>query len=542
MVMTAAEAFRKYAVDGVSGSGPHQPSKDDIRRWGEMLESMLNTVGLGYETAAQINADLSQDANSLALVYGDSTAANNGLYRKIGVAGSGSWSRVGDLVGDIVPLTVTGGTGNAITATAPETPQLPSRKLYTLIPTANNTTATTIAVNGGAAVPIKTAFGSALPSGSLLSGVQHLLSFNVDHYRLIIGVPVDVSGIQADVIAKRDEAVAAAASATSAAALLANQTAQYDTVTLATAATIGAGVNAVRVSGQSTVGDGGDGLYKRVGADPGAVTKFQSANGVWFQFVVGSSNVVKPITGLIISNNVTTPNTKIDISPGSAQMANDATVGVLASGWSKTTGAFVAGNNNGALDTGAVAANKGYWLYMIRNPTTLAIDFLLSLSGTAPTMPGGFTQKRRLRPIFTDGSGNIRPCVWYASGYVEIKVTGPTVAANRALLNASLLDLSPFGVPLGVKVKVKLLVTATNAVDGGNPAFYGFITDPDLGAPSNVGQATFYKPAGLFFATVVEVWTDTSARVYTWSTSTNDVDNTVSLIWQGLSDPLDPFA
>lgn len=547
MALSGAQVFRDYDVDQVPASGRHAVNKREVRDWATALEGLLNQVGLGYATLALLNADLSRAANTLALVYADSTAANNGTYQKTGAAGSGSWSRIGDLPADIVPMTVTGGTGNAIVATAPQTPTLPAQKLYVMVPTANNTGSVTVALNGGAATAIKSALGANLVSGNLLANSPVLMMYSIDHYRLLISSNVDASGVLADTQAAAASASASASAAATSAAALANQTQQYDTVSLAAAATIGAGVNAVRVSGQSTVGDGGDGLYKRVGSDPGAVTKFQSANGVWFQFVAGSSNLVKPITGLLLSNNVSTPNTKIDISPGSAQMANDAVVGVLTSGWSKTVSAWTAGNNNGMLDTGAIAANKGYWIWMIRNPSTLAIDFVCGLAGAGPDTTliaaAGFTQKRRLRcGFFTDGSSNIRPCIWRSDGSVEIKTTGPTVASNRALLNASLLDLSPFGVPLGVKVKVKLLVTATNAVDGGNPAFYGFITDADLGAPSNVGQATFYKPVGLFFGTVVEVWTDTSARVYTWSTSTNDVDNTVSIIFQGLTDPLDPFA
>jgi hypothetical protein len=55
--------------------------------------------------------------------------------------------------------------------------------------------------------------------------------------------------------------------------------------------------------------------------------------------------------------------------------------------------------NARAADTGSIADN--YWfVFVIRNPTTGACDVLFSLSLTSPTMPSGFTQKRRIGTIY----------------------------------------------------------------------------------------------------------------------------------------------
>lgn len=208
------DIFRKYQIPGVPASGPHQPNKDEIVQWTDWLESLLSTGGASvvYATLAALNADLAHPANSGAFVYNDTTGANNGLYRKLGVSGAGSWTRVGDLPTSVVPLTVTGGTANAIVATATESPTLPGAKLYLLTPTANNTGATTIDVNGGGAIPIKNAVGSNLAAGSLIAGSQVLMAWQTDHYQLLISAAVDANPILADAVAAKVAAEAAAAS------------------------------------------------------------------------------------------------------------------------------------------------------------------------------------------------------------------------------------------------------------------------------------------------------------------------------------------
>src|SRR5690349_15079146 len=124
MVKRASEIWRKYEVDGVPSSGPNKPDKTDIIAWGSYLETVINGTGasLVYTSLTSLNADLAHDANTAALVSGDGTAGNNGLYMKVGASGTGSWSRVGDLPSSLVRMTVTGGTADAIEVSAPETP------------------------------------------------------------------------------------------------------------------------------------------------------------------------------------------------------------------------------------------------------------------------------------------------------------------------------------------------------------------------------------------------------------------------------------
>jgi hypothetical protein len=214
---------------------------------------------------------------------------------------------------------------------------------------------------------------------------------------------------------------------------------------------------------------------------------------------------------------------------------------VLPSGLTKTTGAWAPGNDVGMLDQGVIAANAGYWTHLIFNPTTQASDILASLSADNPLLPAGFTKSARLPCGFmTDASSFIYPGIWYADGSLELK-QGPTVAANRSLQFASLLFLR---VPIGVKLRAKCLVTVTNDVDAGNPAFYFILRDPDLGPPTSPAQASFYKPPGAFTGGMVEARTSTVGEVYTWGVSggVSDSDNRASIVLQSYADAGDEFA
>lgn len=91
-------AWRDYVTDGVPSSGANEPSKTEIRSGLTSLGVELGNITLGgivnvvKETRALLNADLAYAANSVALVYGDTTDDNNDFYVKVGASGSGSWT------------------------------------------------------------------------------------------------------------------------------------------------------------------------------------------------------------------------------------------------------------------------------------------------------------------------------------------------------------------------------------------------------------------------------------------------------------------
>lgn len=67
-----------------------------VRILPERLAAMLQSFqGPSYATLAQLTADRSWPAGTLAAVWNDGAA--NGVYRKSGNPGAGNWSRIGDL-------------------------------------------------------------------------------------------------------------------------------------------------------------------------------------------------------------------------------------------------------------------------------------------------------------------------------------------------------------------------------------------------------------------------------------------------------------
>jgi len=68
---------------------------------------------------------------------------------------------------------------------------------------------------------------------------------------------------------------------------------------------------------------------------------------------------------------------------------------------------WVAGSNAGALDTGTVAADTDYYIYLIKSSGSGVVDILLSASSSAPTMPSGYDKKQLIARLVTDASANI---------------------------------------------------------------------------------------------------------------------------------------
>lgn len=76
----------------------------------------------------------------------------------------------------------------------------------------------------------------------------------------------------------------------------------------------------------------------------------------------------------------------------------------LGSAYTKTTSSWALGTATGSLDTGSIANNTWYHVFLIQRPDTGVVDVLLSLSATAPTMPTNYTLFRRIGSMKTNGS------------------------------------------------------------------------------------------------------------------------------------------
>jgi hypothetical protein len=132
---------------------------------------------------------------------------------------------------------------------------------------------------------------------------------------------------------------------------------------------------------------------------------------VWHPSVLAGVSIGLPpghISGLGLANNSTDAANDLDIAAGRARSDDDTANIVLPTLLVKRLDAnWSAGTNQGGLDTGSKANSTTYHVFGIGDGAG-TVDVLFSASLASPTLPGGYTKKRRLGSIITDGSGNIR--------------------------------------------------------------------------------------------------------------------------------------
>lgn len=274
------------------------PSLYDAQVWGTEIEALVNafvsTGGLIYSSLSSLNADLAKTANAMAWVIGDATAANNGIYRKVGASGAGSWTRVADLPYSLIVASNLGtGTPNAIRATT-AIPVSESALVIVNVTTTNTSTPVTISFNGGSALTILSVSGANLVAGGLKAGMR-LLGVKAGAYFLLLSD----QAIASLVYEARDQAAASAAAAEAAevSAEAARDIAEgyaSDAVSQGSvpiyASRLGmsglevpAGISAANVNGEGAASDGRGGRFFEVASQPYHPAKFETANNRWFE-------------------------------------------------------------------------------------------------------------------------------------------------------------------------------------------------------------------------------------------------------------------
>jgi hypothetical protein len=205
-------------MEGVPSSGAHRPEKSDIRAWGAYLESFITAIGASgssiYVTRAELFSDLSKPARHGAWVIQDPTVAYNGIYRKNGGVGTGSWTRVADLPYSFIVASDSGlGTPDAIQATTP-IPVSSSALVILNIFDTNTGSPVTVSFNGGSPLTIKTNSGNNVAVGGLRSDMRLLGVVAGSTFRLVSdqvssAVVADAEAAQAAAEAAQSEAEAA---------------------------------------------------------------------------------------------------------------------------------------------------------------------------------------------------------------------------------------------------------------------------------------------------------------------------------------------
>lgn len=281
-VQLAKTWARDYVVDGVPSTGVNKPSKADIRGWGTWVEGIINAFtsngGLIYSSLAALNADLAHDANTSAWIYGDASAANDGIYQKIGASGSGSWSRIADLpYSFIIASNVGAGTANAIVATTDIPLPAADGKALISVPIFTDTTGApvTVAFNGGSALTIKSNSGSDITVGGLAAGMIVAGYISGSTFRLL-------SDQSSAAILAACEAAQAAAQA--AATSVIGPKATLALVQADTPASDPEFYDVAYYDTSYAVNSGG--RYRKVGSEPAHNGKVQNGNGTWYELQV----------------------------------------------------------------------------------------------------------------------------------------------------------------------------------------------------------------------------------------------------------------
>jgi hypothetical protein len=221
--------------------------------------------------------------------------------------------------------------------------------------------------------------------------------------------------------------------------------------------------------------------------------------------------------GLTLSNNAGDLANSIDIAAG-ATASDGATPALmsLASGLTKVANvAWAVGTGNGWLDTGAIG-NGWYYPYIIARSDTGVVDSLLSLSATAPTMPGSYDRKRRIGALFRTGGSFIAFIHDAALDFFEFKA--PTTDITTIGTTATLRTIK---VPAAFSVMARIGVQIVNTA-GVMPNANHW--DPSLGAtlPSaRTGVMQMFANTATFqqaLSSVLDVRTSSSGQIYNSTT------------------------
>ena len=208
------------------------------------------------------------------------------------------------------------------------------------------------------------------------------------------------------------------------------------------------------------------------------------------------------VFGLAISNNGTDSDHDIDIAVGTTVGQGGSEVITLSSGLTKRIDAvWTAGTNQGGLDTGTVANDTLYGIWLIRDPTGPTVDVLFStenISLAGVTLPSGYTQGQLIGAVATNGSANIHGFQQREDWFTYTEGTPPNVLANNS--------------PSNTYTTVSILAPARSIAQISFHANVG-------GAPSD-----FYK-YGATDSAAARNTNDINALWMTGDTSGNDVTN-----------------
>lgn len=158
--------------------------------------------------------------------------------------------------------------------------------------------------------------------------------------------------------------------------------------------------------------------------------------------LAGIANPTGYINELKLETNSSNPTFQIDINTGSCR--NDDNDGDITLTSIKTVDITASGVDG--LDTGSEASDTWYFVWIIKH-TDGTVSGLLSLSSTSPTLPSGYTKKRRIGSVRNDSSSDFIPFMQRGNattrGYNYLDtVTNRQLLSGGSAQSATEIDLS----------------------------------------------------------------------------------------------------
>lgn len=261
-----------------------------------------------------------------------------------------------------------------------------------------------------------------------------------------------------------------------------------------------------------------DGDTLTIGWD-GAQWKVTAASNAVWALIGGSAAIAGGFKNLKTTFNAATPNTKFDISADAITLEDAAGAQVRAKAVAVTVDATVVGANG--IDAGALGASSWYAKWLIYNPATNTLAGLVSLSGTAPAMPAGYTFKVRVGWLRTTAGSIFIKIIQYGRRAQYIvdgaALTGlPQMASSAVTLGGGVsaptwvaIATANFVPTTAARIAVVLSTGGNDSAIVSTNASYGGVgsTNP---APlcSNTGLANFFS-ADLALETTNLFWAET---------------------------------
>lgn len=195
------------------------------------------------------------------------------------------------------------------------------------------------------------------------------------------------------------------------------------------------------------------------------------------------------LAGLNLSNDSTTPNSVLDVSPGVAADSTNAVLISLGSifycstGGSWSAGAGTSGSPVNKMGSGLTIADST-WYHVFAIINAGAADVYFDTSVTAANAPSGTTAFRRIGSFLTDSSAHI--LAFYQNGDDFYWGTPPAANVNATPPSTSA-TLASLTVPPGVVVTA--LLNGICTVPSSQPAFAIYLSSPNVAdvAPSASG-------------------------------------------------------